>query len=428
MSTQSFPSDDPLASLATSALPPPRLAPAAVLYTPDTPSRSALARFVAKQKERGWRVGGIMQEVMLDENGTRLGADAIEIDTGRHIAIARPTPSDREHGNCPLDDSALAEATEALRRAIASQMDLIVVEKLGDRERKGEGLIDEILTAMAEGIPTLVAVPTVALDDWSRLCGELGVLLPSDEAALWRWWGPHRLYGDLVLGVDASDKALRVVIGVNWTLVEGPHGCGLAMTPQRQSAACKAFAGTESLTGQPLQKLAAMIHSWDPFNAAIGLAAINAHYNRFDLDGGAENGLDCLEKSLDPVTIVGRFPSLDQHFNHYRVIERRGEYDPENGEFPESAAAWLLPESEGVVITSSSLIDHSLPNLLSSCHQTAALVGPGTPLSSRLFDYGLNILSGLVIEDVDGVANAIAEGGATKDIKRYARHLSLKAP
>nr|MCS5599565.1 DUF4213 domain-containing protein [Rhodospirillales bacterium] len=31
----------------------------------------------------------------------------------------------------------------------------------------------------------------------------------------------------------------RVMVGINWTMVEGKHGCGLAQTPQRNSPGCQ---------------------------------------------------------------------------------------------------------------------------------------------------------------------------------------------
>ncbi len=401
---------------------PPRLRPAAVLYAPDSSERSLPARFAEDLKNRGWRVGGLVQEVVRDGDGAVLTMEAIELDSGRRIPLARPVKGKRPSGECALDGASLTEATAALRRAVAERADLVVIEKFGEQEKKHQGLADEILAAMAEGMPTLVAVPAALIEEWNRFSGGLSDILQPDEAALWRWWGPHRLYGELARGVGAG-PAKRVVVGFNWTLVEGADGCGLAQTPERHTPGCRTIADAGNLAGRPLGDLARMIHSWDPAEASIGVAAVNAHYNRYDLEGGAENGLDVLAAFDPPVTVVGRFPGLAARIPHCRVIER----PPGEGEFPATAADWLLPGSEGVLLTASTLVDHSLPGLLGARGPGAvAMVGPGTPLSTGLHAYGIDVLSGLVVEDPDAVAVAVAEGCTMRPLKRHARMVTLR--
>ena len=401
---------------------PPRLRPAAVLYGPEAEERSLPARFASDLKGRGWRVGGLVQEMARDAGGAILTMDAIELDSGRRIPLARGVAGGRPAGECALDSSALTETTEALRRAVARRMDLIVIEKFGEQERQHAGLADEMLAAMAEGIPTLISVPAALVDEWNRFSGGMSVLLPSDAAALWRWWGPHRLYQELTHGV-AEAPAKRVVVGFNWTLVEGPDGCGLAQTPARDTSGCRSVTDGGDLAGRPLSELANLIHSWDPSQAAIGIAAVNAHHNRRDLEGVPENGLDVVAGFDGPVTVIGRFPGLAGRLADYRIIERT----PRPDEFPESAAGWLLPGSEGALITASSLVDHSLAGLLGSRgHGPVAMVGPGTPLTPGLFAYGIDVLAGLVVEDAEGVAKTIAEGCTMRALKRHGRMVTLR--
>ena len=161
---------------------------AALLYTPSTPVTALLGPFSEKLKADGVRVGGIVQEMLIDEDGHKVGLDAIEVDSGRRIAINRPTKSDVDNHNCSLDRAALAETTGAIRRAIADKMDLIVIEKFGDREKAGDGLSDEIIAAMAEGIPTIVLVPAISLEEWTRFTGGMADLLACTPDALENWW------------------------------------------------------------------------------------------------------------------------------------------------------------------------------------------------------------------------------------------------
>jgi len=161
---------------------------AAVLYTPETADSSVLAAFAEELKSQGRKVGGLIQRPHFDEQGVKDGIDAIAVDSGEHIPLKRPTESDYVNGVCSLDHAALTESTGALRRAIENRVDLMVVEKFGEQEQKGSGLADEILAAMAEGIPVLVLVPASAQEEWNRFSGGLADTLPCSLAAIRHWW------------------------------------------------------------------------------------------------------------------------------------------------------------------------------------------------------------------------------------------------
>jgi hypothetical protein len=46
------------------------------------------------------------------------------------------------------------------------------------------------------------------------------------------------------------------------------------------------------------------------------------------------------------------------------------------------------------------------------------VLGPSTPLSSILFDHGVHILSGSVVEDVDSVLWAVSQGANFRQVYR----------
>ena len=158
---------------------------AAAVYKPDTGDRMALLKFVEKQKLLNTRVGGILQEALFDSEGGITGLNAIDVATNRRIPITRPVANDEE---CGLDVSALAQTTEIIRNAISERLDLVVVEKFGELEQNGHGLIDDILLTIVEGIPLLIAVPEAALSIWQERSGELGAVLPFSEEAFQQWW------------------------------------------------------------------------------------------------------------------------------------------------------------------------------------------------------------------------------------------------
>ena len=53
---------------------------------------------------------------------------------------------------------------------------------------------------------------------------------------------------------------------------------------------------------------------------------------------------------------------------------------------------------------------------------------PGAPLTGRLFSYGIEVSSGLIAKDVEGLARMVAEGGGAKDLKRFGRQATVRKP
>ncbi len=162
------------------------LAPfAAAVYTANTGDRMALLKFVEKQKALRTRVGGVLQEALFDAQGAITGLNAVDVATNRRIPITRPVNNDDE---CGLDVSALAQTAAIINKAIHDRLDLVVIEKFGELEQNGQGLIDEILNTISEGIPLLISVPEAALPVWQERSGELGAVLSFSEEAFQQWW------------------------------------------------------------------------------------------------------------------------------------------------------------------------------------------------------------------------------------------------
>ncbi len=396
---------------------------AGVLYTQDSGNRSLLWVFADRMKSRGWRVGGLVQDILLETDGSRFGVDAVAMDDGERVPIARATAQSRANKECILDHAALTGASQILRRAVEHNLDLVVVEKFGEQEQQGAGLMDDILACAAAGIPVLVAVPAHAIEQWRQISGGLGPLLPWEDRALQRWWGGDQVLPELTSQVADTDVR-RVVVGVNWTLVEGTDGCGLAQSPAKGSAGCRALDDAGELSRQSLRQLAQKTASMNPYDVAIGVAAINAHFNRYDLQGSNENGLDTFVGQQGTITCIGRFPALGDRYANLNVIEM----NPEVGEYPETATERVVAASDGLLMTSSVLVNHSFARIMNARgdHTEAVMVGPGTPITPVLGHYGVAVVSGLVVEDVDAAAQIIAEGGAVKKLKKVGRQVNLR--
>ena len=158
---------------------------AAAVYGPDTGDRMALLKFVERLKSNNVRVGGVLQEALFNSMGKVIGLNAIDVCTDQRIPITRLVENE---GECGLDISALTETTGIIRQAIDDRRDLVVVEKFGEMEQEGKGLIDEVFQTIAAGIPLLISVPQAALPAWQERSGELGSVLAYSEEAFHQWW------------------------------------------------------------------------------------------------------------------------------------------------------------------------------------------------------------------------------------------------
>lgn len=403
------------------AMPP--LRPAAVVHgLGGLPADSLLEDFVAEVARRGFSVGGVVQRNIGNVDECDHTMLLVDVASGATYDITQRLGAGSDA--CRVNPAEVAAAGSAVRDGLARGVDLIVVNKFAGLEAAGEGLSDELLTAMAAGVPVLTAVSGRFLNEWHAFTGGMADLLSPDPAALWRWWGPHRLYRDLVNGVvDAEIR--QIVIGEKWIAVETDAALGLTARPAATLGA--APPNLQGLTRRGLAALAeSAAESWDPLTAALGLAAVNAHYNRASSVGDGGNGLDLFVEFDEeaPPVVVGAFPGLERRRPTAQVVD----YAPGPGQYPGGAADWLLPTAGSALITASSLANRTLPRLLKAAYgRPAALIGPGAPLTDRLFVYGLSAIAGFVADDRAAVLRVIAAGGASRDFHPFGRFVTLRA-
>lgn len=155
--------------------------------------------------------------------------------------------------------------------------------------------------------------------------------------------------------------------------------------------------------------LAVYAKSWNMIEAGIGIAAINS---LIDVKGTKGiNLLDLLIKkgSGKKIAMIGHFPRIDelkQIADELWVMEK----NPQEGDLPDTASEYLVPKADIVVITSSAIINKSIERLLELSNGYTILLGPSTPMSPILFDYGVNLLAGVKVTDEKLMMEKIAQG------------------
>lgn len=229
-----------------------------------------------------------------------------------------------------------------------------------------------------------------------------------------------------------------MLLGLNWSVAE-VRASGICFSPVDPPRTL-AFPGT--LAGRPAADLAPWVRSFDPCEATVGCAVINAVVNDGDnrciarseptasavpshlrVFGHFAPRLDGAE-----VVVVGRYPGLDALWQGrpYTCIERR--VTPNT--LPEVAAEYVLPRADWVFVTGSAIANKTLPRLLElSRRATVVLLGPSVPWMAEWADFGVDYLAGVVVRDTERLMQIAAEGGGTRifeDAVDY-RVLSLNA-
>ncbi|MGN7403383.1 Rossmann-like domain-containing protein [Cytobacillus praedii] len=240
------------------------------------------------------------------------------------------------------------------------------------------------------------------------------------------------LYDRLIEEVKDGVVAEEVVVGQIWTLTKS-NTVGLAMSSP-QLTTSNFVPGT--CQGQTVKELARLIKSWDFLEAAIGLSAINSILNsRETMNSIVNNGFKQLPSGSafemlgnriegEKVAMIGHFPNVDElsKLCNLTVIERK----PSNEDLPDPAVEYLLPEQDIVFITSSTLINKTAPRLLElSKNSLTIMLGPSTPLSPVLFEMGVDIISGLIVEESEQVLRCIKEGGGTRRFRNAVTYVNL---
>lgn len=212
----------------------------------------------------------------------------------------------------------------------------------------------------------------------------------------------------------------RVIVGVHWTLVSSKY-CGLASTlvgegPHGHST----IRDPGSLHQKSAQELASWILSDNLLEASIGIAALNS---LLDIDNSWFKEINASEviareSKGKNLVVVGHFPFVDRMKPIARncwVIEKR----PYGDDFPEEAAKEFIPQADVIAITGTALINHSMESLLSLCPpgSLVMVLGPSTPISPLLFNYGVTYLSGSRVIDEDVAICTIQQGATFQQVK-----------
>jgi uncharacterized protein len=228
------------------------------------------------------------------------------------------------------------------------------------------------------------------------------------------------LIDDLIASLPEDVAVKSVWVGVHWTAVCSRH-CGLASTLiDNQPHGHAQVRDVGRLHFKSAHELTEYARSDNLLEASIGVAAINSLLDVDESRVVEMNAADVLthQGHGKRVALVGHFPFISQlrtSAGELWVIEQQ----PAAGEYPAEAAADLIPRAEVVAITASTLINHTLDDLLALCdpHAWVMVLGPSTPLSPMFFKRGVAMLSGAQVVDEAAALRTLCQGATFQQME-----------
>ncbi len=230
----------------------------------------------------------------------------------------------------------------------------------------------------------------------------------------------------LLDSLDVDTPVRSVLVGAHWTVVSSLH-CGMAAALQAEEPhGHSRIRDAGRLHQKSARHLADYALSENPLEASIGVAAINSMLEVDERQLVEINALDVLadQGRGRNIALVGHFPFIPRLKERLSKAEPAGnlwviELHPVEGEYPAQAAPELIPQANIVAITASTLINHTMDGLLGSCRPdaTVMILGPSTPLSSRLFSFGVDILAGARVVDEAAVMRTVGQGASFPQVE-----------
>ena len=223
-------------------------------------------------------------------------------------------------------------------------------------------------------------------------------------------------------------RIMSVNIGIFWTAVvvecQGVRQCGLAATlsnPEFEHARLPAVEEAGQIEQRSGLELANWVFSKSYTEVGVGLATINALLPPIEnpVDLAAEDFI-ARQGANSQVALIGHFPFVSKLKDQVKKLWVL-ELNPKGDDLPASAAPEIIPQADILAITATTLINHTFEEIFNFRKPGAKvlLLGPSTPLSPVLFENGIDVLSGSIVEDPDSVLRLVRQGATFRQIRSH---------
>ncbi len=207
----------------------------------------------------------------------------------------------------------------------------------------------------------------------------------------------------------------EVVVGAFSTIVKAGDAKGISST-LKGTIPHEYIEQSGNFRELSLRELAEFIYADYPLKASIGMAAINAWMSLYERPYKKLKAQNIISQRgyNKTVGVVGHFPflkELDEPERLY-IFEKQ----PLDGDFAEEDIEKYMPEADVAVITGTALINHTFPEIMQYVREDAykIVIGPSTPLSPVLFEYGVDAVCGTLIKNYETLKRCVMEAVPVK--------------
>lgn len=180
------------------------------------------------------------------------------------------------------------------------------------------------------------------------------------------------------------------------------------------------------LKEKPASYLLEYLKSFNFLKLSAGVATLNSliepprELERFNI-------LDFLkEKGIGKkIVLIGHFCGIEgirASAKELIILER----NPKEGDLPDIASEYIIPEADIVAITGSSFANKSVERLLQLSKGLTIVFGPSAPLTEILFDYGVDIIGGSLARDTKFILDSISQGAHLDNFKRKLDYVVMR--
>ena len=212
---------------------------------------------------------------------------------------------------------------------------------------------------------------------------------------------------------------LKEVFAGVFDILVWSENLGIATTVMEEYLPHTGIRSSESLVTKNTKELAEYVFSENWLEASLGMAAINSALP-IQTKTRIINAQEIILKKGrgKKVGIIGHFPFIEKFKNQFKelyVFEK----NPRNEDLSEKEIPDYLPQADVVAISSTTLTNHTFENITQNIKKDSfvILLGPTSPVSPLLFDFGINAVSGVYFDDVKRIITQVKEAIPYRFIK-----------
>jgi uncharacterized protein len=225
-------------------------------------------------------------------------------------------------------------------------------------------------------------------------------------------------------------KDIRIGLAYTGVMLSENYG-GVACTPLYEFSGCPSLDFSGILKGKTADKILELVFSKNPLEAAVGIATANALSHmllNLEPEKFPTSEVDVLDLIYpeDSVAMIGYFsplvPKILKITSKLKVLEKREIENPKVRTLPSEKAREILPGSDVIILSASTLANQTFDELLSlrGGAREVILLGPSAPLYPNLFfERGVTAVMGTRILDPWTMLTVISEAGGTKKLHKY---------